>query len=292
MPHCVAAIAAVIKGPGQKGFAMKLDSNAAWKAAMAAISANREVLAAIAGVFFLLPSLAVSLFVPQPEPPAGMDQQQAFAMLTDFYVSALPYIVPMLILQAVGTLAILTLCTDRTRPTVGEAIRQGFAGFLPYLATTLMLGFGLGIAGGLLLGIAAATRSGVVIGLVIAVVIVAAIYLSLRFALVTPAIAVERLRNPVAAMQRSWALTEGNAGRILLFLFLIFLVFLVVTAVVSAVSGAAVALVAGAEAVKIASALLSVVLGAGFTVAITAVLGAIHGQLAGPSPQAIGATFD
>ena len=36
-----------------------------------AVSANRDVLLALAGVFFVLPSFAFALLYPQPEPPAG-----------------------------------------------------------------------------------------------------------------------------------------------------------------------------------------------------------------------------
>ena len=42
---------------------MKFDSNRAWREASAAASANREVLVAVAGVFFLLPGLASVLFL-------------------------------------------------------------------------------------------------------------------------------------------------------------------------------------------------------------------------------------
>jgi hypothetical protein len=292
MPHCLAAIAAVIKGLGRKGNAMKLDSNAAWKDAMTAISANRETFAAIAGVFFLLPSLALGLFVPQPDPPAGVTGEQAVKLMTDFYTAALPFIVPMVVLQTVGTLAILTLCTDRSRPTVGEAIMQGFAGFLPYLGASLLMGLAITLVGGLVLALATATKSGVLVGLVSIALIAAIIYALLRFSLISPAIAVERLRNPVAAMQRSWALTGGNAGRILLFLALIFVTYLVLTMVITAIVGAIVAVAAGVEAVKVSASVLSAVLGAGLTVIVTAVLAKIHGQLAGQSPESIGATFD
>ena len=50
---------------------MRFDSNQAWKDAASAVSANRDVLLALAGVFFVLPSFAFTLLYPQPEPPAG-----------------------------------------------------------------------------------------------------------------------------------------------------------------------------------------------------------------------------
>ena len=41
---------------------MKFDSNGAWLDAMAAVRANRQVLLAVAGVFFLLPTLLSTVF--------------------------------------------------------------------------------------------------------------------------------------------------------------------------------------------------------------------------------------
>lgn len=271
---------------------MKLDSNAAWKDAMAAVSANREVLAAIAGVFFLLPSLALGLFVPQPEPPAGVSSEQAMKILGDFYVSALPWFIPMVVLQWIGTLAILVLCTDRTRPTVGEALKQGVGGLLAYFLATVMMFLGFVVPGSLFMGIAAATGIPALAAVVIALLLVAMVYFLLRFSLVAPAIAVERLRSPVAALKRSWALTEGNAGRILLFFIMLFLAFLVITVVISAVVGAIFAVAGGGEVARIGSAVLQAVLGAIFTLMMTAVLAAIHRQLAGPTDGDLGATFD
>ena len=49
----------------------KLDTNAAWKEASAIVSANREVLLALAGVFFMLPSLALSVIAGEPEVVPG-----------------------------------------------------------------------------------------------------------------------------------------------------------------------------------------------------------------------------
>ncbi|MFD2135472.1 hypothetical protein ACFSLT_10020 [Novosphingobium resinovorum] len=41
---------------------MKFDSSRAWSQASQAVSANREVVLALAGVFFLLPQLMFSIF--------------------------------------------------------------------------------------------------------------------------------------------------------------------------------------------------------------------------------------
>jgi hypothetical protein len=44
-----------------------LDSSAAWQSARRVVSANRDVLVAIAGVFYLLPGLIGTLALPKPD---------------------------------------------------------------------------------------------------------------------------------------------------------------------------------------------------------------------------------
>jgi hypothetical protein len=99
--------------------AMKLDSNMAWQDAQAAIRTNREVLLALAGVFFLIPTLAFTLLYPQPQTPAAMTPQQAFALVETFYRESFPFMLVIVALQVVGAMTVMTLFTDRTRPTVG-----------------------------------------------------------------------------------------------------------------------------------------------------------------------------
>jgi len=45
---------------------MKFDGNLVWQQASAAVSANREVVLALAGVFFMLPALGLALISPPP----------------------------------------------------------------------------------------------------------------------------------------------------------------------------------------------------------------------------------
>ena len=271
---------------------MKLDSNLAFKEAVAAVAANKDVLLALAGVFFVLPSLAFAIFFPQPEPAPGMQPEQMIAMMQTYYLGVFPYAMPMAIVQMAGSLAVLTLFTDRSRPTVGEAIRQGFIGLLPYFGASLLMGLAIGLVGGVLIAAIAATGS-TVFAVVAGIALVAAmIYLGLRLSLLAPVVAVDRVRNPIAALQRSWALTQGNAGGIALFLLLLMIVSIIVMSVALAVCGVIFALVLGSAAAKIAAAVLSSLFGAGFTLYFMAIFAAIHRQLAGPSNESISATFE
>ena len=271
---------------------MTFNSNLAWKEASAAIAANRDVLLALAGVFFLLPSLALGLFFPQPEPAAGLSEQQLMALMQDYYLSVAPLVIPMALVQAAGTLAMLTMLTDRSRPTVGQAIRQGFGGMVPYVLAQLLLGIGLGLAGSVLLAVASLSGIGALVVLAIVALFLAVAYTAIRTSLSGPIIAVERVRNPVAALRRSWRLTSGNAARIGVFYVLVMVVFLVLMAVIMAVTGIVLALVSGGEAARIAAAVLSASMGAAMALYFVAIIAAVHRQLAGPSPEATAGLFD
>jgi hypothetical protein len=271
---------------------MKFDSNRAWKEASAAVSANREVLFAIAGVFIMLPSLAFALLFPQPEALPGMTGEQAANMLLAFYEDSLPWMIPMAVLQAIGSLSLLTLFTDRTRPTVGEAIRQGLAGLLPYLAAQLLVGFVIGAVALLVLTIGAATGVAALMVILGIGAVVLAVYAAVKTSLSAPVIMVEGARNPFTALKRSWALTSGNSARIAVFYALLALAFIVIISIVSALIGILASVIAGVEGARVVNAVVSSALGATMVLYSVAVIAAVHRQLAGPSPEAVGATFE
>lgn len=271
---------------------MTFDSNRAWQQATAAIRANREVLFALSGVFFLLPSLAFALLLPQPAAPAGLDEQAAAGLLMQRYAASVPYMIPVTILQAAGTLALLTLLTDRHRPTVREAIRTGGAGLLTYLASQLLLGLGAGMLGGLALTLAGLTGANALVGAVLLVLLAALLYIAVRTSLSAPAIAVDGVRNPIAALSRSWRLTQGNALRIAVFYALILLAFLIVLSVVMTLSGLLLVLVLPAKLAAIVAAVLSAGLGAGMALTFVAVLAATHAQLSDEPAGTITSAFE
>jgi hypothetical protein len=271
---------------------MKFDSSRAWKEATAAISANREVVYALAGVFFLLPGLAIALLFPSPEPTAGMDNEAAMAMVSEYYGTIMPFVIPMVLFQAAGTLAMLTLLTDRTGPTVGQAIRMGVRSILPYFLAQIVLGLGVGLVGGLVLAIGMATGVPALTAIGGIIVFMVVVYAMVKASLVAPVIAVEGERNPIAALKRSWRLVSGNTARIAVFYLLVLAVFLVVMLVATSVVGIVVALLAGAEAVELAGAVVSSTVNAVLALYFVAIIAATHRQLAGPSASSISATFE
>lgn len=263
---------------------MRLDTSKAWSEASATISANKEVLAAIAGVFFFLPALALTLFFPQPEPPAGADPKQLMAVMASFYRSVAPYMAVSALIQVLGQLTVLVLTAQAGRITVGEAIRAAAGGILPYIGAQLLL-----IAGSLLVFSAVAMVAALSVQLAVLLgiaAVVAAIYVGTRVALVPVVIAVERLRNPLVVLARSWALTRGNAGRILLFALVLLLAVVVISIVVSTLSGLLLTLIGGAEAARVGGAVISSAIGAAFAVYLAISFAAMHRQLAGVGSEA------
>jgi hypothetical protein len=263
---------------------MKFDSNLAWKQASAAVAANRDVVLALAGVFFLLPTLGLTLLFPPPEPPIGAGNEAIMEMLSDYYMTIMPFVLPMVLFQAAGTLALLTLLTDRTRPTVGQAIRLGVTGVLPYVLAQLIIALGFGFAGGFVLAIGAATGAAAITVIGVMAVIVLAVYIAIRTSLVGPVIVVEGVRSPIAALKRSWRLTEGNALRIGLFYALVGIAFMIVTIVISVVAGILFTLFGSAEVSKMAEAVISSGINAVMVLYFVAIIAAVHRQFVGPAP--------
>ncbi|HWU03988.1 MAG TPA: hypothetical protein VN222_14710 [Novosphingobium sp.] len=259
---------------------MKLDSNLAWRQTSAAISANLDVLLPLAGVFFLLPRLALALFMPEPELQQNMQPAEIAAALRAYYTQILPVAIPMMLLQAAGTLAMITLFTDRSRPTVGHAIRTGFRCMLPYVAAEILFAMAAGIIGGAVLSVGALLGPAVV--LAGAAVLGGLAYGFVRLALVAPVIVTEGIGDPIRATVRSWRLTRGNGLRILVFLGLMTLVLLVLTGALVSVGGAVAAMAMGAEPARMISDTIASLLTAVYGAYVAAAIAAFHRQLAGP----------
>ena len=278
---------------------MRFDSNSAWREATASVSANRDVLAAIAGVFFLLPGLASVIFLSdfQAELMANLSNPASIERVMDGMTgTVLAFSLATFALQSVGYLALLALLTDKSRPTVGEALKLAIRA-LPTVLGAALLFFGGYMAGVLVLGVAGAGLakvSGLAAIAVVAVfaLIVGVVYAMIRFSLILPVVVIEQTFNPVAALQRSWRLTKDNSLRLFAFYMLLLIVYFVIIMVVTMITMAlAVALLGQGKLAMLVGGVVSGIVGAAASVLLTAILAAIHRQLAGPSPDALGKTF-
>lgn len=268
----------------------KLDSNAAWKEASGQVSANRDVFLALAGVFFVLPSLALTVIGGEPEIVPGMKPEQITAAFGAFLAGAWWLIALSLILQVSGMLAILTLMRDRSRPTVSEAIGGAMQGLLPYLAATLLFAIAFGLIGAVLIGIGGAIAPALAAAALL-LVMGFGIYASVRLILIAPVIAVEGERNPFTALRRSWSLTQGQFWRIFGFLALVVILFAVVLGVISLLVGVVLAIFTAGETQRVLGALVSSAMTAVLVVYLTGIYSAIHRQLAGPGKAGLADTF-
>ncbi|KLE31195.1 hypothetical protein [Aurantiacibacter gangjinensis] len=272
---------------------MKLDLGAAWNEAVAMMSANKEVLLVLGGIFFLLPAMLMAFLIPaMPQDPiqtmADVERlgEQVQAIYADWWWLYLLAIV----IQMVGYLAILALLRDGRRPSVGEAIGDGAKALLPAIATYLLFTIGLSLVLALLLALTAAT-GGIAAIVTVPLMVIGTIYLAVKVSLSAPVIAVEKVRNPFTVLARSWKLTKGNSLRLFIFFLLIMIVYIVISLILSMIMALLGALM-GAETGAILVAFFSSLVGAVFTIVMIAAIAAAHRQLAGPSEPRIAETFD
>lgn len=270
----------------------RLDSSLAWKTATRLVATNRDVLMAIAGVFFLLPGLAFSIFVPEPQMAPGTPPGKMMEIMAEAWTSSLPLLIVVTLLQMAGTVTMLIVMTDPQRPTVAQAISRGFRALGPYMLAQMIVGGALGMAFLVLVTAAALTGVQAIGAIVILAAFVAMIWCSLRMALVAPVLAIEAERNPVKALRRSWALTQGNSGRILAFLVLAGVLFLIVYGLAMMLVGVVLVLMTGGELQRVLTAAVSSAITSGALVYFIAILAAIYRQLAGPPPAEFQSVFD
>lgn len=255
------------------------DSSAAWQNATRLVSANADVLMAIAGVFFLLPMLAWSVFVAPPPITGQMSEQQLAQALQDYYTQNLPYLLPLSLLQITGFITMLVGILDRTRPTVGEALRNCAARVPAYFVAQIAIG----LVAVTLMTLVASVLSALRLPLALAAVggVAAMLYPLLRTIMVGPVLGVGKTHNPLLAIRASVALTRGNAARILAFLGLALILFGIVYSLVMMVVGIVATMVLGTDSTAarlITDAVSALFYSAGYTYFVV-MLAAIHGQL-------------
>ena len=190
----------------------RLDSSLAWKTATRLVSNNREVLMAIAGVFFLLPGLIGAVVLPRPEFGKGMTDQQMAETILQFYGDALPVLLALSIPLMLGFMVMLKVMLDPARPTVGSAIRRCLRLLPSYLGAHILSTLSLSMFWLLMVAVLSSILSPVVAVLFSLIVLTVP---ASRLVLVTPEIIVSEVLNPLRAVANSVQGTRGNYGRIL-----------------------------------------------------------------------------
>ncbi|MCJ2178444.1 lipoyltransferase [Novosphingobium album (ex Hu et al. 2023)] len=280
---------------------MKFDSNRAWLDAMAAVSANRHVLLAVAGVFFLLPTLLSTVFLTdvQTQMLQSVSKPEVFeAIFAQNLGLFLGFGIGGMLVQGVGYLTVMALLSDRGRLTVGEAIMVAFRALPSLIGVALLSMVGLSaamMAFGVVLGGIVGLVAGVGVASVLVAVAMAVlmIYLSVKLSLVVPVVINDGIGNPVAAMARSWRLTRHNSLRLFGFFLLLMIAYLAIAFMVTVVVvGPAALLLGEGQALTLLGGVISGAISAVASVILTAVLAYTHRQLAGPLAGTISQTFE
>ena len=283
---------------------MRFDSNRAWTEAVASVSAHRAVIWPVAGVFFLLPGLLWVWFFSdtQQEMMTAMgNPATARGAMRGVFVQIMPYMLVLMVIQAIGNMSLMGLFTDRSRPTVGQAIINAVRSLPTVIGAALLIFLAymvIGLVAALIIGVILAATKVAAIAVVLGIAAMVALFWALtRLSLLLPVIVIERVGNPVTALTRAWGLTKGSAGSLFLFYFLLLVAYLVIAIVVQMALGLLLGMgVMGAGRAMsggplIALGMVSGIIGTAAAVMLNAVLAAVHRQLAGPSADAYGDTF-
>lgn len=274
---------------------------AAWSSAMGLISQNKDTVGAIIGLFYFLPYLAVGLLAPEaanPQPaevaPGASPDAAARAaldQLTAAYADNWPVLLGVTVAQFIGSLTLLALLGNADSPTVGEAIRRGLGAAPSYFVSQVASALLVSLAVGVPLGLVMAIAPGPLVGVAALAALIAAVYLFVKFSLLAPVVAIEGVRNPITALQRSWRLTKGNSFRIFIFILLLVIAIGIVSVLVSLILGLVFALFDQGIA-DIGNAVVAAIVNTVLGVVFVLVLAAVHQQLAGPTGEQIAATFE
>ena len=257
----------------------RFDSMKTWDEAVKSLLANREMLLAVLGVFSILPNFALQMLAPVPEPVSGQQAAQLLDRLGVYFDANWLPLVAVIALQFFGMLVTLALLADPARPTVSEAIRKA-ARAAPTFVAALVLAFAGSFLTGLipviligLTGSLSLTQVAAVMGTVVI------LYMLIRFAFAGPAVLLDGQRNPVLALRRSFAATQGIGWQLLVFILLIFVAFRIVGWLLTAAAVLVTTLITGAAGAALVGALIACLVQAALLGCFVAVIGASYRQV-------------
>lgn len=249
----------------------ELDFTKAFERARGLFTGNLQLLLAVAGVFFVIPQFLLGFISGSIDGlPTGYENATTFEefvqILSDFFSANIVWFVLSTVASFIGTLTVLVILLDKSRPTVGQAIGIALGLLVPYFILSIL--------------VALATTIGLLF------LIIPGIYFAIKLYLAPSIMVAEKQTNPIDAMKASWNLTKGNSLRIFFFLLIIVIVISVISLLVSAVATLA---VAGALAIGL---IINGVFTGVVTVFNIAIAAAIYQELRGPMTEDLTATFD
>lgn len=251
----------------------RLSLSRAWDEAREVLSRDGKLIGAVALALFYLPGVVATVARPQAD---GLPKTSG-----ELLVMAL-----VAIIGIVGQLAIIRLALG-TRSTVGEAIGHGARRMPVYFvaSVTWLLPFMIALyfVGGDQLRAPETASLSSALGALL--VLCGLIFMSVRM-LMTSSVASAEPVNPVAVLQRSWALTSGHWWRLFGFLVVFLIIAIAALAAAGAVAGIVSALLFG-EAQPMTLGALFIALFVELvttlvTVGFLVMLARIYAQLSGP----------
>ena len=276
---------------------MNFDMNTCWSRAVELVQDNFSLLSAVAAVFFLLPTMALYLLIPDMQTLAdpSTNPEVMAARMTEILLPLMGIVVATMVVQFVGYATMVALMSDE-RPTVGQALAAGVK-VLPGMLVILLL-FGLVyIIGAMLIMVPITLLAGVAgapaLGLIgVFPVLLFVVWLMARMSMSMPVMVLGGRINPLGAISASFAMTKPKQWPILLFWFVIFVVMTIIGVLVSGVSGLIAALVGTGTASMVVLGITNGAWGMLSGMIVSALAVAMYAQLSGPSASAIEETFD
>lgn len=242
----------------------KFTQNEVWADTLRLTRAHWAALIAIAGAFIFLPTLLVNHFFPMPDVPDGADLQARLQVLVDYYrANALPVVLQSFVVM-IGSAAMLRL-VFASGGTVGGAIL--FAIVLLPVYSILILLLNLAVDVGL------------------ALLIVPGVYLWGRLLPASAAMVAENRRNPLDALKRAFALTQGHGWLVVGLYLLVAIPGAILMLVISQLSGIGFILAAGQQLGTLLSMIVLCALEALLATLLTMLTAAVYRALAPQKPE-------
>jgi hypothetical protein len=189
----------------------KLDLNAAWATLVAQYKGHKSHVVLLAGLFLFVPLCFAGILLGQLDLQPGASDTAMRKMVTEFMSNNWYWFVLITLITRYGELAISMVLLDRSLPTLKDILQVSITLLAAFLGATVLVNIATLMISSLAVGTGALA---VVIDLIM---FFAAVFLSVRFGLLAAIISAEKTRNPLHALKRSWEITDGNVGRIILF---------------------------------------------------------------------------
>lgn len=191
----------------------------------------------------------------------------------------------------------VTIASHLRKPSVGDAVNNGFRSALPLLGAFVLLliaYFVIALVLGLVVGVlAGASGSSAVSMLLFALLFVGLAYVGTKLSMLVPVVALDGERNPINAISKSWNMTNGRV----LPVFGTYLVYIVGLAVVFGIIAAVLVMPMMSGGVTPGFGMMAlifvlyIVAIIGITIYTSSLTAAVHQQLSGRSAEDASKTF-